>query len=118
MKKLLTTISILGAGAVSLSANCINMSTALICDYNDTTVKNIKKVKGVKYDLYDYNEKIESIEINLTNKEEVVVLNLHPYKKLRELKISKNPTSKAFIKLNRFVIKIEDNKVEKVSNEN
>lgn len=116
MKKLLTTISILGA--VSLNASCVNMTSSLICDYNDETIKNIKRVKGVKYDLYDLNDKVESIEINLANKEDVLFLNLNPYKKLRELKISKNQTSKAYIKLRTMVIKIENNKVEELSNEN
>ena len=116
LTKILATVSILST--MSLSANCVNMQTSLICDYNDETIKNIKKVKGVKYDLYDLNEKVESIEINLSNKEDVLFLNLNAYKKLRELKISKNPTSKAYIKLRTMVIKIEDNKVIKeVSNE-
>lgn len=115
MKKLLL-LTVLGT--LSLSANCINMDTALVCDFDDKSVKTISKVKGVQYNkLYNTNEKITSIEVNLNNKDKTLFLNLGNYKVLNELKITKNATSKAYIKLVNFVIKIEDNQIKEAKDE-
>lgn len=109
MKKLILATVL---GALSLSANCINMDTALVCEFDDKSVKTISKLPNVKYNkLYNTNEKITSIEVSLNNKEETLYLNLGNYKALNELKITKNSTSNAYIKLSNFVIKIQDNKV-------
>lgn len=109
MKKLLLLTTLL---SVSLWADCVNMGTSLACTFNDETVKGSNQVKGVKYTgSYNENRSIKSIDIDLKNQKNLVFINLHAYKDLTELKITKNSTSKAYVKLANFVIKIEDNQI-------
>ena len=107
-KTILKTAIILGLSALSLNASCLNMSNSLVCDFDDETVKNSHKINGVKYDIYNQNKGINSIEVNLKNSSETLYLNLSSYPNLREVKVIKNRTSKAYIKLKDTVIKIED----------
>ncbi len=112
MNKTKKTVAVLlSLSALSLSANCIDMTNNLICEFDDETIKSSHKIDGIKY-LLGKNKKVESMEVNLTNKDKTIYLNLSTYPNLKSLKLTKNPTSKVYIKFRSIMIQIEDKKVE------
>jgi hypothetical protein len=120
MNKLIKTIAVLLAltASAQAKASCINMETSLVCNVQDKDISKLNKIEGVHYKVTENNtnRQISSIELDLNNTKETLYLNLSSYTKLTELKITKNYTSKAYIKLSNVVIKISNNEIKEVKN--